>query len=79
MEATKVRLSEPSTTLADFIDSHRKLAGTDLVGYLPLTAAEKQAAWEWTCKFGPGNCWTGTTGAAAMLIRRLLVEVELPK
>lgn len=76
MQATQNRPAEESTTLADFIVRQRsQLAGGNIPLYPPLTAAEKQAAFEWTCKYGPGNCWTGTTGAAAIIIRSLLLEL----
>ena len=74
---TQNRPAEESTTLADFIVRQRaQLAGGEnLPLYPPLTAAEKQKAFEWTCKYGPGNCWTGATGTAAIIIRSLLLEL----
>jgi hypothetical protein len=31
---------------------------------------------EATCRYGSGNCWTGTTGELAAMIRELLAERE---
>jgi len=44
--------------------------------YTPLPKsrlAEMHAA---TCKYGSGNCWTGTGGDLCTMIRELLREVE---
>jgi len=48
--------------------SESALAGT----YTPLDSAEIEAAFEWSAKYGPANCWTGTSGHPAAFIRRLL-------
>ena len=74
---TQNRPAEESTTLADFIVRQRAqlVSGGNLPLYPPLTAAERQKAFEWTCKYGPGNCWTGATGTAAIIIRSLLLEL----
>lgn len=44
------------------------LAGT----YTPLDSAEIEAAFDWSAKHGPANCWTGTSGHSAAFIRKLL-------
>jgi hypothetical protein len=31
---------------------------------------------EATCRYGSGNCWTGTTGELSAMIRELLAERE---
>jgi len=70
--------AEKSTTLADFIVRQRaQLAGSEPPLYPPLSPAERQSAFEWTCKFGPGNCWAGATGTAAIIIRSLLLELAM--
>ena len=76
-QATQNRPAEESTALADFIVRQRveAAAGGNIPLYPPLTAAERQKAFEWTCKYGPGNCWTGATGTAAIIIRSLLLEL----
>ena len=40
--------------------------------YTPLDSAEIEAAFDWSAKFGPANCWTGTSGHPAAMIRKLL-------
>jgi len=69
------RPAEPSTTLAEFTAREQAAAEAGDSRYPALSAAERQAAFEWTCRFGPGNCWTGTTGEAAIIIRSLLLEL----
>lgn len=33
-----------------------------------------QEMYEATCKYGSGNCWTGTSGQLAAMVRQLLAE-----
>src|SRR5688572_12709731 len=42
----------------------------------PLPETELNAAFEWTCRYGPANCWAGTTAEGAQIIRRMLLEIE---
>ena len=58
----------------DIYDAWREaaLSGT----YTPLSEQRIREAFSWTSKHGPPNCWTGTTGHAATLIRELLRERE---
>ena len=39
-----------------------------------VSHCELQAMYEATCRYGSGNCWTGTTGTLAAMVRRLLEE-----
>ena len=39
-----------------------------------LSESELDAMFEATCRYGSGNCWTGTTGTLAAMIRKLLRE-----
>jgi hypothetical protein len=59
----------------DFYDHWRKCVVTNYEDYDRMTDDELQQAFLWTTRHGPPNCWTGTIGHAAMLIRRLLAEV----
>ncbi len=43
--------------------------------YDRLTEADFIYAFQWTTKHGPPNCWTGTSGTAALIIRHLLAEI----
>jgi len=68
--------AEESTTLAEFIARERAASeGGGDCRYPPLSPAERQKAFEWTCRFGPANCWAGATGTAAIVIRSLLLEL----
>ena len=42
--------------------------------YTPLSESELDAMFEATCRYGSGNCWTGTSGTLAAMIRKLLRE-----
>jgi hypothetical protein len=42
--------------------------------YTPLSPERLAAMFLWTSQHGPPNCWTGTAGAAATMIRELLRE-----
>lgn len=42
----------------------------------PISREELEAAFNWSTKFGPPNCWTGTLGGAAVIIRGLLRELQ---
>lgn len=42
----------------------------------PLAADELDRLFALTCRFGSGNCWTGTTGELACGIRTLLGEID---
>jgi hypothetical protein len=42
----------------------------------PLTQERLEQIFEATCVYGSANCWTGTTGMLAGMIRELLVERE---
>ena len=42
----------------------------------PLHKWRLQEMYEATCKYGSGNCWTGTSGKLAEMIRQLLAERE---
>lgn len=49
-----------------------------------VSHCELQAMYEATCRYGSGNCWTGTTGNLAAMVKRLLEErlrlvIELEK
>ena len=49
-----------------------------------VSHCELQAMYEATCRYGSGNCWTGTAGTLAAMVRRLLEErlrlvIELEK
>ena len=51
---------------------------------LRVSHCELQAMYEATCRYGSGNCWTGTTGNLAAMVKRLLEErlrlvIELEK
>jgi len=35
-----------------------------------------QRARQWADRFGPANCWTGTSGEAATIIHQLLEVIE---
>lgn len=41
----------------------------------PMPEAELEAAWEWSNRYGPSNCWAGSAAEGAIHIRNLLVEV----
>ena len=50
----------------------------------PLHKWRLQEMFEATCRYGSGNCWTGTTGTLAAMVKRLLEErlrlvIELEK
>lgn len=40
----------------------------------PLHKWRLQEMFEATCKYGSGNCWTGTGGRLAEMVRQLLAE-----
>ena len=40
----------------------------------PLHKWRLQEMFEATCKYGSGNCWTGTSGKLSEMIRKLLAE-----
>ena len=40
----------------------------------PLYRWRLQEMYEATCKYGSGNCWTGTNGTLAAMVRQLLAE-----
>lgn len=42
--------------------------------YTPLSEGELREMFGWTTRYGPPNCWTGTSGRAAAMIRRLILE-----
>ena len=42
----------------------------------PLHKWRLQEMFGATCKYGSGNCWTGTSGKLAEMIRQLLAERE---
>lgn len=42
----------------------------------PLHKWRLQEMFEATCRYGSGNCWTGTSGKLAEMIRQLLAERE---
>ena len=42
----------------------------------PLGDDEAERMFLWTARYGPANSWTGCTGTAARMIRRLLEERE---
>jgi hypothetical protein len=42
--------------------------------YTPIPPERLAAMFAWTAKHGPPNCWTGTSGHAAAMIRELLRE-----
>lgn len=46
------------------------LAGT----YDPISPERIDEMFTATCKYGSGNCWTGTGGTLAAMIRELLRE-----
>ena len=48
------------------------LSGT----YDPLSDERLSEMFTATCKYGSGNCWTGTSGTLASMVRELLREVE---
>lgn len=48
------------------------LAGT----YTPISPERLSEMHATTCKYGSGNCWTGTSGDLCTMIRELLREVE---
>ena len=50
--------------------SEAALSGT----YTPLPQDRIEQMFLWTSRFGPANCWTGTSGEAATMIRELLRE-----
>lgn len=39
-----------------------------------LEEREVREMFAWTSQHGPANCWTGTAGSAAAMIRRLIRE-----
>jgi len=41
-----------------------------------ITSEIEDAAFEWTCRYGSGNGWAGSSGQAAGFIRALLIECE---
>jgi len=52
--------------LEQFIDHHRDAP--------PLTDAEVLEMLQTIMKYGPANCWTGTTGTLCSMIHRLIIE-----
>jgi len=44
--------------------------------YTPLSDERLAEMFTATCRYGSGNCWTGTTGTLATYIRELLRERE---
>ena len=42
--------------------------------YTPISRERIEEIFLWTTQHGPPNCWTGTTGTAAAMIRELLRE-----
>jgi len=42
--------------------------------YTPLAKERLLEMFGWSTRYGPPNCWTGTTGEAAAMIRELLRE-----
>lgn len=45
--------------------------------YPQLLDAELEHAWRLSMQHGPANCWAGTTGELARVIRLLLIEIVL--
>lgn len=43
-------------------------------GLAEVTNAEAGEMFEWTCRYGGGNGWTGTSGDGARYVRALLIE-----
>ena len=39
-----------------------------------MTDSDRQLINEWLMRQGPSNCWTGTSGALAAAVHRLLAE-----
>jgi adenine-specific DNA methylase len=44
--------------------------------YTPLAPERLAEMFEYTCKYGSGNLWTGQNGTACGYVRELLREVE---
>ena len=44
--------------------------------YHPISSDRLAEMYTATCKYGSGNCWTGTSGTLASMVRELLREVE---
>lgn len=44
--------------------------------YMPISPERMAEMFEFTCRYGSGNLWTGTAGTACGFVRELLREVE---
>jgi len=42
----------------------------------PITQGRLNGILHWMHLYGPPNCWTGTSGTAATMIRELLIDRE---
>lgn len=57
-------------------DTYETWLGLNLEQHEPLTPERMAEMFTFSCRYGSGNGWTGTSGVACAMIRELLMEVE---